>query len=103
MGVFLSTVIGVKNIKVDLQNTLGIKTVFGGLRIAIAIVSGIVIYFLIQANILLGFIKDTSNPSLLYVAFFLSGFSERLIYNLMIEIQGRIKLVKAPVEEEDGE
>ena len=103
MGVFLSTVIGVKNIKVDLQNTLGIKTVFGGLRIAIAIVSGIVIYFLIQANILLGFIKDTSNTSLLYVAFFLSEFSERLIYNLMIEIQGRIKLVKAPVEEEDGE
>lgn len=92
LGGFLSTVTGIKDIKVDLQNNFLMKSCFGSLRIAIAIISGVIVYFLIQGNVLFGFVKDTSVESLYYVMFFLSGFSEKLVFNLMLELEGRVKL-----------
>jgi gamma-glutamylcyclotransferase len=86
MGGFLSVAIGADKLKVDLQNSHFVNMLYGGLRILIAIISGIIVVFFIEAKIVLSFLKDTSNVSGFIIAAFFAGFSEKLVPNLMHKI-----------------
>jgi hypothetical protein len=83
MGGFLSVAIGIDKVRVDLQNSLLVNTLYGSLRILIAMISGIMVVFFIEAKIMLSFLKDTSNVFGFVIAAFFAGFSETLIPNLM--------------------
>lgn len=95
LGGFLSIATSVKNIVVDLQNTERIIALLGGLRIVIAMISGVAVYYLIESNFFLAFLGDLNNINAMYVAFFLSGFSEKLIPNLLDFDKSDNKFIKA--------
>lgn len=59
---------------------------YGALRIVISIISGVIIYFLIQTRILLAFLKDASDVNGLIIVSVVAGFSEKLVPNLMSKI-----------------
>lgn len=86
MGGFLSVAIGADRLKLDLQDNLVVNMLYGGVRILIAIISGIIIIFFIEAKILLSFLKDGSNVFGFIIAAFFAGFSEKLVPNLMDKI-----------------
>jgi len=86
MGGFLSVAIGTDKVNVDLQNSLFVNMLYGGLRILIAIISGIIVVFFIESRIVLPFLKDTSNVFGFIIVAFFAGFSEKLVPNLMHKI-----------------
>lgn len=88
-GGFLSVALNVKNLDVDVQNPYWTIMLYGAQRIFLAMICGVFIYFLITSKILLAFFQDLSNINLYYVAFFLCGFSERLVPNLMLNFEER--------------
>ena len=85
LGGFLSVGISLRNINVEVQDSFWIKAVYGFVRIMIAMISGVIIYFLIEGKVAFAFLKDTQNLNAYYIAFFVSGFSEKLISNLMFD------------------
>jgi hypothetical protein len=85
IGGLLSVSTSSGNIKVDVQNPFRTKVFYGATRIMIAIISGVIAYFLVDSKILFAFIKDTNNIHAFYVVFFLAGFSEKLIPNIMLD------------------
>jgi hypothetical protein len=89
MGGFLSVALSAGKLKIDLQNNLGINALYGSLRILMAMISGVIVYFLIEERIVLAFLKDTSDINGFIIASFISGFSEKLIPNLMNHIEAK--------------
>lgn len=87
LGGFLSVTLNVRNLDVDVQNSFRTIMFYGAQRIIIAMISGIFIYFLIASKIFLAFFEDIQNNNIYYVAFFLCGFSERLVPNLMLNFE----------------
>lgn len=97
LGGFLSIALNVKNLDVDVQNLPRVIMAYGAQRIFIAMISGVFIYFLIASEIFLAFFKNLQNVSIYYVAFFLCGFIERLVPNLMLTLEenGMLNIKKA--------
>jgi hypothetical protein len=91
MGGFLSVVIGSRNLRLDLQNNVLVNMGYGGIRIVIAIISGVVIYFLVETKVVFGFLKDAPNLYGLIVVAFVTGFSESLIPNLVKKIEDQVE------------
>jgi hypothetical protein len=89
LGGFLSVALNVKKLDVDVQNPLGTIMIYGAQRIFLAMISGVFIYFLIASKIFLAFFEDLQNINVYYVAFFLCGFSERLVPNLMLNFEDK--------------
>ena len=91
LGGFLSIAISLRNINVDVQDGLWTKAVYGFIRIVIAMISGVAVYYLIESNIALTFIKDLNNINAFYAVFFIAGFVEKLVSNLMLDFEGKTK------------
>jgi hypothetical protein len=88
-GGFLSVAIGAARLSIDLQHSFWINMLYGALRIIISIISGVIVYFLIQTGILLAFLKDASEVNGLIIVSVVAGFSEKLVPNLMSKIGDR--------------
>jgi hypothetical protein len=91
LGGFLSVAISLRNISVEVQDNFGVKAIYGVVRIVIAMISGIIVYYLIEGKIAFSFIKDFQNFNTYYIAFFFSGFSEKLVSNLMLDFEKKDK------------
>lgn len=89
LGGFLSVTLNAKQLDVDVQNTFQTIMFYGAQRILLAMISGIFIYFLITSKVFLAFFEDINNINIYYVAFFLCGFSERLVPNLMLNFDDK--------------
>jgi hypothetical protein len=87
MGGFLSVAIGTESLKIDLQDGYTVNIGYGAMRILMAIISGVVTLFLIESRLILPSLKDAPENSGLVIAAFLSGFSEKLIPNLLRKIE----------------
>jgi hypothetical protein len=90
MGGFLSVLVNLKKLQVDVESGVAIN-VFGGIsRIMIAIIAGIAALVLVKADIMFGFINKTEYGESFYgllTLCFLSGFSEGLIPNVLKRIE----------------
>lgn len=91
LGGFLSVAISLRNVSVDIQDSFKLKMVYGAVRIAIAMISGVIVYFLIEGKIALSFLKDFLNINTYYIAFFIAGFIEKLVANLMLDFEKKDK------------
>jgi len=85
LGGLLSVSTSSGKIKIDVQNNFYIKAFYGSTRIIIAIISGVITYFLINSKLLFAFIETSNNIHAFYVAFFIAGFCEKLIPNMMLD------------------
>jgi hypothetical protein len=90
MGGFLSIALGSQKLKIDPQNSYSANLVYGALRVVVAMICGVLIYFLIKGDFLLGFMKRDSDISGFILASFLSGFSEKLVPNLFDRMERSI-------------
>jgi len=61
--------------------------VYGAFRIVIALISGVMVYFLIEAKLLLTVLKDAADLYVFIVISFASGFSETLVPNIVKKIE----------------
>jgi hypothetical protein len=89
LGGFLSVAISLRNINVDVQDHFMMKAAYGFIRIVIAMISGVIVYFLIEGKVALVFLKDLQNANTFYIAFFVSGFSEKLVSNLLFDFENK--------------
>lgn len=87
MGGLLSVASSTKSIKVELQDSIYANMMYGAFRIVIAIITGIIVCFLIEAGVIFAFLKGTPELNGFIIASFLSGFSEKLIPNLFRELE----------------
>lgn len=87
IGGVLSVAISLKNLNVDVQDNVKMKAVYGFIRIIIAMISGVIAYFLIEGRVAFGFLKDLQNINTYYIAFFVSGFSEKLVSNMLFDFE----------------
>jgi hypothetical protein len=83
MGGLLSVAIGAGKLKIDLQDNIVVNALYGAFRILIAMISGVLVVFLIEGKFVLSFLKDTPNPGGFGIASFVAGFSEKLIPNML--------------------
>ncbi len=88
MGGLLSVAIGTGKVKVDLQDSLIVNALYGALRILIAMISGVMVVFLIEGKVLFAFLKESSSAVGFMIAAFAAGFSEKLIPNIMHRVKG---------------
>lgn len=91
MGGFLSIAIGSQKLKIDPQNPYLTNAIYGALRIIVAMICGTLVYFLIQGEFLLGFMKRSPDVSGFIIVSFLSGFSEKLVPNLFSRMERSIQ------------
>ena len=56
------------------------------LRIAIAVISGIIVYFAIDAEIMFSVLKKSDSPYAIFLACSVAGFVEKLVPNLMLKM-----------------
>jgi hypothetical protein len=87
LGGFLSVLIGSRQLELDLKESFAGTMTYGVFRIAIALISGIVVVFLIRADLILGPLKKPDNVDALAVACFVAGFSERLVPNVLKNLE----------------
>ena len=81
MGGFLSVAVGARNLVVEDKSW--INFLYGGMRIVIAVISGVVMTFLVRSGIALAFLQKPDTLDGFFIATFLSGFSEKLVPNLL--------------------
>jgi hypothetical protein len=87
LGGFLSVATGTGKIKAEALDTEIWKVVSGATRIAIAVVSGILILYAIRGNLIFSQLNVTDGPAYaLFIAFAAAGFIEKLIPNLMHKV-----------------
>jgi hypothetical protein len=84
MGGVMSVAIGLRKLDLDIQDSSYANTFYGALRVIIASIAGVIIYFIIESKIALAVLQDPSaSPYGFVVAAFVSGFSEMLVPNIM--------------------
>jgi hypothetical protein len=83
VGGFLSVALGSQSLKIDLHDSPRLNFFNGVVRILIAMICGVILYFLIQAEFVLSIIKHDQESYGYVIVFFLSGFSEKLVPNLL--------------------
>ncbi len=91
-GGFLSVAIGIRKLDIDPDTRWWVNCYYGVIRLTIAIVSAIVIYFLIRAKLVLQplFTGASINESFALYAFAAAaGFSETLIPNILRRTEER--------------
>jgi hypothetical protein len=83
LGGFFSVLLGIRQLDLDLKENFGATMTHGIFRIVIAVISGIVVVYLIRANLLLGPLNNPTSGDTFALACFLTGFSERLVPNVL--------------------
>jgi hypothetical protein len=93
LGGVMSVAISLRKLEIDKDDEFGVNIFYGGFRIVIAGIAGVIIYYLIEARIVFGFLREAQEANGLYIAAFLSGFSEMLVPDLMRQINkpGKVK------------
>jgi hypothetical protein len=86
IGGFLSVSLGSQSQKIDLHDSPELNFFSGITRIVIAMICGVILYFLIQAEFVFSFIKHGQESYGYIIVFFLSGFSEKLVPNLLTRL-----------------
>lgn len=86
VGGFLSVSLGSQGQKIDLHDSPQLNFLSGMSRIVIAMICGIILYYLIQAEFVFSFIKHSQDSYGYGIVFFLSGFSEKLVPNLLTRL-----------------
>jgi len=90
MGGVMSVAIGIKKIDLDHQEKKIVNCFYGSIRTLIAMIAGVVVFFMIESGFALSFLKISPNTPYAYlIAAFLSGFSEMLVPNLMAKMDGQ--------------
>lgn len=91
-GGFLSVAIGIRKLDIDPDTRWVVNAFFGLIRLTIAIVSAIILYFLIKAKLILQpvFSGTSDNEAFaLYSFAAIAGFSETLIPNILRRTEER--------------
>jgi hypothetical protein len=89
IGGFLSVATGSRKINVELQNDEVKKAIYGALRIAIAIFSGVLVYYAIRGGLALEIVKTSNSMFALYFLCAAAGFLEKLVPNLMHNLENK--------------
>jgi len=91
-GGFLSVAIGIRKLDIDPDTRWWVNAYYGLIRLTIAIVSAIVLYFLIKAKLVLQPVFSGASPQeafALYAFAAAAGFSETLIPNILRRTEER--------------
>ncbi|OFX16709.1 MAG: hypothetical protein A2033_12860 [Bacteroidetes bacterium GWA2_31_9] len=94
IGGLLSVAININKHQDKIKSRLnwGPRTYAGMFRMLVAMLSGLILYFIIKSKIIIiGFDKDLNNnynPYILYTLAIIAGFSENLIPDLMKKVEG---------------
>jgi hypothetical protein len=106
LGGFLSVAIGSGKIKVEIQNSEWIKSIYGALRITIAIVSGVLVYYAILGEYVLAMLKPMQSSYAWYTVCAAAGFLEKFVPNMMLDWGSAAKAAEKSTDETkstDGE
>lgn len=87
LGGFLSISFTFKKLQIDFEENLYIPILAGISRIFIAMISSIIVYSVIKADLLLGFVNESNNIYIFYAFGALSGFSESFVPNILKKIE----------------
>lgn len=90
MGGFLSVATGTGKMRVDLLDARLTKFVYGIFRVAIAVFSGVLVFYLLKAGVLGGVFENAEFKSVygIYVICAAAGFLEKLVPNAMLSVAG---------------
>lgn len=86
LGGFLSVALGSGKVNVELRNDELSKAIYGALRIAIAIISGVIVYYALKSYV---FSTLQLSETALYVICAGAGFLEKLVPNLMHNVESK--------------
>lgn len=87
LGGFLSISFTFKKLQIDFEENLYIPVLTGISRIFIAMISSIIVFAIIKADLLLGFVNDANNLYIFYAFGALSGFSESFVPSILKKIE----------------
>jgi hypothetical protein len=87
LGGFMSVAGGLRELTPDPDDTLEINALYGGVRVVVATIAGVVATLLIRTGVLLSFLQQKDAFSGFLVACFIAGFSERFVYRALRSIE----------------
>lgn len=87
IGSFLSVTVNLGKVEVDVDAPWSLNIISGISRILIGIISSLLIYFLIKANIIFGVVAQSNSEYAILAICILAGFSETLIPNILKKIE----------------
>ena len=88
LGGFLSVAGGARRLDLDPSDDFRVLFVYGALRISIALVSSVIVLWLVDAGLLLNALTSRSPEYGRLVACAVAGFSEKLVPNSLLRIVG---------------
>jgi len=87
-GGFFSILIGVRRLRCEPGVYKSTYYLYGVIRMSIAILAAIIIYFAIKINLIFGFCNDLESKEIGYFIFgVLAGFSESLVPNFLSKLE----------------
>jgi hypothetical protein len=92
IGGYFSMLIGIRKLRCE-EDTNKYRLMYlcyGLIRIMIAILGSVIIYFAIKVDLIAGFCNELNNPTLGYIVFsVLAGFSESLVPNFLTKLESK--------------
>jgi membrane-associated HD superfamily phosphohydrolase len=101
IGGFLSVARDIKKIQIESSEFGWFQFFYGGIRILTAMLSGLIVYILIQSDLVLPMLNDGDNSYTIAIIAFLSGFSETFLPNLLKQIDNKEPATKDQPEPGD--
>ena len=101
IGAFITTFARFQRYEGNLVAGVGIHRLDGFLRIFYGLIAGLIVFYAVKANVLLGFGNDSKNsqPWLFYFLAMVAGASEVLIPNLIRQTEGELGIKKLEEKE----
>ncbi len=90
LGAFLSVMIGLRTVELDIDDPMILKIVLGAMRILIGVIGSLVVSILVRADILFGLLPE-SEPLGLYALAFIAGFSETFVPKVLARIERSVE------------
>jgi hypothetical protein len=90
LGGFMSVASGLRKLQLDLEETSLVSALYGGVRIVVAIIAGVVATLLIRTGAILSFLQQKDAFSGFLVVCFVAGFSERFVYKALRNIENDV-------------
>jgi len=105
IGAFITTFARFQRYQGDLVAGVGIHRLDGFLRIFYGLIAGLIIFYAVKANVLIGFGNDSKNsqPWLYYFLAMVAGASEVLIPNLIKQSEGELGIKRLEKKEKEME
>ena len=92
IGGFFSVALRIEDLISEVFEEIGLNFISAVIRMIIAILSSIVLYFLIRSNIVLGVFKDKDSNFFVIIAFSIAaGFFEKKVPDLLKSLDSKIK------------